>query len=165
MCTLTQCSLIKAVKYCIVRRAFKTLCQISGEKKYIVLKKRLKLYRLPYRCHSIGMTTKTGWLSANHTLFPSIYCYRKQRIKISRDMKDKIVSDFLFVLVDSRMQYEHSFFVPGFPPHDKYKHLTASFSSYISHPCLSESHIFHSVNVSATGGNTSSQNLFSYSII
>lgn len=114
MCTLTQWSLIKAVKYCIVRRAFKTLCQISGEKKYIVLKKRLKLYRLPYRCHSIGMTTKTGWLSANHTLFPSIYCCRKQRIKISRDMKDKIVSDFLFVLVDSRMKYEQ-FFCAWFP--------------------------------------------------
>lgn len=81
-------------------------------------------------------------------------------------MKNKIVMDFFFLLVDYNCVVLIYFLcVSDFPPSDKCKHLAASFSSYISDSQLSKSHVSCSVSASVTGADASSQNLFSYSII
>lgn len=80
-----------------LRRAVKILCQISGEKiQYLKKKKKLKQYNclIPH----VWLQKQVGFLQI--TLFPSTRCHRKQRIKISRYLKNKILMNFFFLLVD-----------------------------------------------------------------
>lgn len=147
-----------------LRRAVKILCQISGEKNTILKKK--KKVETVYLSNSTFVTTKTGWLSTDHYLFPSTCYHRKQRIKINRYQKNTILIFFFSCLWIITVCSINIFLcVSDFPPSDKCKHLAASFSSYISNSQLSKSHVSYSMSASVTGADASSQNLFSYSII
>lgn len=78
-----------------LRRAVKILCQISGEKNTILKKKKVETV---YLSNSTFVTTKTGWLSTDHYLFPSTCYHRKQRIKINRYQKNTILIIFFSCL-------------------------------------------------------------------